>query len=330
VDVACNSTTEIERKKNKYGDKLHPTDNHYLYKLPDECQFPAARCAMGEEICMYGKSASSGVESMNKSNKLARQKTAIDVMNGVILLLKLEAERFQRYQKAAWDREDILTDKGMKLMEECFADVRVRDYQIDLTKIDNGHRATVKKATVNSTKFTVIIPDTGKFGSRFGMCNCGKPAKDGIPCQHMVAVVKSSEIDGLSRIQIMPYWWTNAHWRAQYAMDVECRADISISMLKDKYTPNTSLRYCPAWTAAKKKGRPNKNVREKSLMDHIQESAKKKRKRRSRMFCTICQKFNHNTESCWKNSNEMRENNEDGLDVLAEEKPTFGGDEGKA
>lgn len=65
-------------------------------------------------------------------------------------------------------------------------------------------------------------------------------------------------------------------------------------------------------------------------MDHIQESAKKKRKRRSRMFCTICQKFNHNTESCWKNSNEMRENNEDGLDVLAEEKPTFGGDEGKA
>jgi hypothetical protein len=49
---------------------------------------------MGDNICMFGKSASSGVEAMNCANKLARQKTAVDVLNGVILLMKLKAERF--------------------------------------------------------------------------------------------------------------------------------------------------------------------------------------------------------------------------------------------
>jgi len=100
---------------------------------------------MGDNICMFGKSASSGVEAMNCENKLARQKTAGDVLNGVILLMKLEAERFQRYKNLALEREDTLTDKGLKLMEQCFTDVQVRDYQITVTPIEYGHRATVSK-----------------------------------------------------------------------------------------------------------------------------------------------------------------------------------------
>jgi len=78
---------------------------------------------MGDNICMFGKSASSGVEAMNCANKLARHKTAVDVLNGVILLMKLEAERFQWYKNLALEREDTLTDKGPKLMEQCFTDV---------------------------------------------------------------------------------------------------------------------------------------------------------------------------------------------------------------
>ena len=35
-------------------------------------------------------------------------------------------------------------------------------------------------------------------------------------------------------------------------------------------------------------------------MDHIEESAKKKRKRTNRMYCSICEKFNHNTKDCYK------------------------------
>ena len=35
-------------------------------------------------------------------------------------------------------------------------------------------------------------------------------------------------------------------------------------------------------------------------MDHIEESTKKKRKRTNQMFCSICEKFNHNTKDCYK------------------------------
>ncbi len=41
---------------------MHPTDKHYLLRIPEEMQFPAARCAQGDSVCMNGKSASSGVE----------------------------------------------------------------------------------------------------------------------------------------------------------------------------------------------------------------------------------------------------------------------------
>jgi hypothetical protein len=152
-----------------------------------------------------------GVESMNNANQLTHQKMAVDILNGVILLLKLEAERFQWYKQVTWERDDILTDKGLKLMEVCFTNVQVQDYQITVIPIEDGHRATVTKCSINAKKFTVVIPGMGKYESRFGTCNCGKPAKDDVLCEHMVAVVKLSCIDGLSRIQMMPYWWTNAH-----------------------------------------------------------------------------------------------------------------------
>ncbi len=70
-------------------------------------------------------------------------------------------------------------------------------------------------------------------------------------------------------------------------------------------------------------------------MDHIAVSAKKKRKRKARMFCKICQRFKHNTEGCRKNTKDEGGNNdnEDGLnvmDMLGEGKPTVDGMEGMA
>ncbi len=38
----------------------------------------------------------------------------------------------------------------------------------------------------------------------------------GIPCRHMVAVVKSCCIEGLTQVNGMPSWWMTAHWRKQY------------------------------------------------------------------------------------------------------------------
>jgi hypothetical protein len=40
----------------------------YLNLITDKQQFPAARCAMAEMVCMYGKTASSGVEAMSRAN----------------------------------------------------------------------------------------------------------------------------------------------------------------------------------------------------------------------------------------------------------------------
>jgi hypothetical protein len=96
------------------------------------------------------------------------------------------------------------------------------------------------------------------MGSRFGSCTCRKPRKDGVPCKHMVAIVKASKIKGLIRIQIVPYWLTSAHWRAQYAADVYCRTDVLIDAIKTTSNPEDDLCYCPAWTAGNKKGGPRR------------------------------------------------------------------------
>jgi hypothetical protein len=53
--ASCNSVKQPENNKAKYYNKMHPTNLHYLTKLPDRSQYPAARCAMGNNICMFSK-----------------------------------------------------------------------------------------------------------------------------------------------------------------------------------------------------------------------------------------------------------------------------------
>ena len=164
---------------------------------------------------------------------------------------------------------------------------------------ESSHRCTMSR-TSSSNQYTVIIPiEEDSCGSRFGTCPCGKPAKDGVPCQHMVTIAKSMAIEGLSRVKIIPYWWTTAHWPAQYAADVYCRTDVSLDIIKATYHPDDKLRYCPAFLSVKK-GSPKKNTCQKSVMDHIEESTSKKRKRRKRMLYKLCHKLNHNTSECFK------------------------------
>ncbi len=67
---------------------MHPTDKHYLFRIPEEMQLPAARCAQGDSVCMYGKSASLGVEAMNRANEDIHKKTAVDILNATLILLK--------------------------------------------------------------------------------------------------------------------------------------------------------------------------------------------------------------------------------------------------
>jgi hypothetical protein len=160
-------------------------------------------------------------------------------------------------------------------MEEAIRDVNQMEWRINIVKCDNFHRITVSRMTsTNEYKVIILVEET--MGPRFGMCTCGKPKKDGVPCRHMVVILMLSKIEGLTTTHIMPYWWTTAHWRAQFAMDVYCPIDISLNSVKSMTIADDRLWYCPSWVAAKKKGQPKEDVREKSVADHIKESAKKK------------------------------------------------------
>jgi hypothetical protein len=140
----------------------------------------------------------------------------------------------------------------------------------------------------------------------------------------MVVVAMSSKIEGLTRIHIMPYWWTVAHWRAQYAMDVYYITDISLNTVKSMTVSEDRLRYCHLWTAAKKKGRPKADNCEKSLVDHISKSAQKKQGRRTKLYCRICHKFDHNMVDCFQNPANQQSTLEEATDEFSKD-----GQEGK-
>jgi hypothetical protein len=97
----------------------------YVTQVKDHQQFPAARVAYGarvegEMIHMYQRSSSSTAELMNAANKLVRNRTAVDPINAMILLLKLEAKRYADNKEKAWEWTEVLTPHGQKLSNYAF------------------------------------------------------------------------------------------------------------------------------------------------------------------------------------------------------------------
>ncbi len=109
-------------------------------------------------------------------------------------------------------------------------------------------------------------------GSTFGGCSSSGPYTDGIPCHHLVAVVKSSRIDSLNATNSMPVWWTTECWRHQYLSDTNETCHFDMDTLRE--TPkDAAMWYCPPYAAPRKAGRPKYNKRMKSPLE-----GKKKRK----------------------------------------------------
>ena len=96
-------------------------------------QFPAAHCGMNDNIVMYGRSASSGNESMNCTNNCTHQHIAIDLVNATIVLLKLESGQFARKKELAWGNDEVLTPKGKEQHEEV---MKVFTYAISSWKLN--------------------------------------------------------------------------------------------------------------------------------------------------------------------------------------------------
>jgi len=96
--------SQLESDANLYLNQLHPTGSHYLTTIPDKKQHAAAHCTVAPDNCMYGKSASLGVEAMNRASKLVPQKTVADSHNADILLLQLEGKRYNKWKAKAWEK----------------------------------------------------------------------------------------------------------------------------------------------------------------------------------------------------------------------------------
>ena len=102
--------------------------------------------------------------------------------------------------------------------------------------------------------------------SAFGDCSCGLPCTSGVPCHHMVAVVKSSRIEGLMASNAMPYWWSTECWRNQFPVDTNVTCNFDMGAIQA--TPeDTTMRYCPPYAAARKTGCPKIDKRLKSPLE---------------------------------------------------------------
>jgi hypothetical protein len=131
---------------------------------------------------MYGKSASSGVESVNRANEDIHQKTAVNILNTMLILLKKESTWYDKQKSLAWSHEHVLTPKRMELMKEAFNNVNVQHFKVHLTENKNEHTAIVSKKSTSHREYSLNLPKSNTLGSRFGKRTCGFPKKEGIPC----------------------------------------------------------------------------------------------------------------------------------------------------
>jgi hypothetical protein len=129
--VNAKTMEELNDKRSKAYPLMQVGDKAYLNSIPDEEQYPAARCAKSEVAIMYGRSSSSSVESMNAANKSMRQRSSVDLVNATILLMQMERDRFNRMREEAWRHESDLTPYGLKAADEISNEVpnyRLFDY----------------------------------------------------------------------------------------------------------------------------------------------------------------------------------------------------------
>ncbi len=92
----------------------------YLNAVDDAAQYPGARVDVVGHIIMYQHSDSLAVESMNRANKAARDRTAVDVVCATKPLLSLSAERYHEKKGMAWKWQGHLTLYGERLQNAAF------------------------------------------------------------------------------------------------------------------------------------------------------------------------------------------------------------------
>ena len=85
------------------------------------------------------------------------------------------------------------------LRDEALKDFNVNNYAIEVKEIgEHFANYLVRKAGPNNKSYNLQISLVERMDSRFGTCTCGFPRVMGVPCKHMVAVLKSGLLEGLN------------------------------------------------------------------------------------------------------------------------------------
>jgi hypothetical protein len=104
---------------------------------------------------------------MNAENKSIRERSAVDVVNAVILLMKLEKNRHQGMTEAAWKHDHVLTPRGIALSEEASKQVpNFRAYTISAADYGKCQKFSVKGNHPNSVTQSVMITREPFYGCR--------------------------------------------------------------------------------------------------------------------------------------------------------------------
>ena len=98
----------------------------------------------------------------------------------------------------------------MSAMEDIFAKCDPSIYCIQIMMdYPDQFMFVVSKIAATTKEYVVKIPrEAQEQGSRFGSCTCGFPKKEGVPCDHMVAIITAGRMPNMSRVKLMPFWYT--------------------------------------------------------------------------------------------------------------------------
>lgn len=117
----------------------------------------------------------------------------------------------------------------------------------------------------------------------------------------MAAIVMSSRIPILTRVNIMPHRWTRNTWQLQFPFEEEPVCNVIIEHIMATQNRDNFIRYCPSWSAPNKAGHPKKGERRKSGIETAMgKKCGAKKASKLRFYCQICGKHNHVSKDCWK------------------------------
>ena len=109
-----------------------------------------------------------------------------------------------------------------RLCRKIFDGVQLDDYEIEIQANDGFHECNVRNRGGGLSHTVKILMRASARGSRFGSCTCGVHKTKSIPCVHMIAAVKTTQIEGLNSVNIMPGWCYTSIWKEQFVREPRC------------------------------------------------------------------------------------------------------------